>query len=98
MFGGVPLPFSYMHAEDHNPYVTAWFIGMLILAVAFTLWVLLADGASRMRELQRLGAFGRANQLVEMPEWLIKLLALLVPAFVLLFIYAAGQAGTRIPG
>jgi len=87
LFGGVPSVFSFFRPQDHNPYVTYWYGSLLLLAVANALWIMLADGARRVRELQQLGVFGARQKNSATPEWSIKLLAALGPVFVLIWIY-----------
>ena len=87
LFGGVPSVFSYFRPQDHNPYVAYWYGSLFLLAVVNALWVLLGDGARRLRELQQLGAFGTRQRKSATPEWGIKLLAALGPVFVLIWIY-----------
>jgi hypothetical protein len=67
--------------------VTYWYGSLLLLAVANALWIMLADGARRVRELQQLGVFGARQKNSATPEWSIKLLAALGPVFVLIWIY-----------
>jgi hypothetical protein len=85
--GGVPSVFSYFRPQDHNAYVTGWYACMLLLAIANAFWIVLADGAARVRELQQLGVFGSRQKNSTMSAWSIKLLALLGPVFVLIWIY-----------
>lgn len=87
LFGGVPSVFSYFRPQDHNPYVTYWYGSLLLLAVVGALWVLLGNGARRIRELQQLGVFGARQKNSATSEWAIKLLAALGPVFVLFWIY-----------
>jgi hypothetical protein len=87
LFGGVPSVFSFFLPQDHNPYVTYWYGSLLLLAVVNALWIMLADGARRVRELQQLGVFGARQKNSATPEWSIKLLAVLGPVFVLIWIY-----------
>lgn len=87
LFGGVPSVFNYFRPQDHNPYVTYWYGSLFLLAVVGALWVLLGNGARRMRELQQLGVFGARQKNSATPEWAIKLLAALGPVFVLVWIY-----------
>ena len=67
--------------------MTYWCGSLLLLAVANALWIMLADGARRVRELQQLGVFGSRQKNSATPEWAIKLLAVLGPVFVLIWIY-----------
>jgi hypothetical protein len=86
LFGGVPSVFSYFRPQDHNPYVTCWYGSLLLLAVVNALWIMLADGAHRVQELQQLGVFGLRQKNSATPEWAIKLLAVLGPVFVLIWV------------
>jgi hypothetical protein len=87
LFGGVPSVFNYFRPQDHNPYVTYWYGSLFLLTVVGALWVLLGSGARRMRELQQMGVFGARQKNSATPEWAIKLLAVLGPVFVLVWIY-----------
>ena len=87
LYGGVPSVFSYLQPQDHNPYVSCWYGSLLLLAIVNALWILLADGAGKVRELQQLGAFGSRQKSAATPAWTIKLLAILGPVFVLIWIY-----------
>jgi hypothetical protein len=87
LYGGVPSVFNYLRPLDHNPYVTYWYGSLFLLAIINALWVLLANGAVRTRELQEWGVFGARQKNAITPEWVVKLLAVLGPIFVLIWIY-----------
>jgi len=87
LFGSVPSVFSYFRLQDRNTYVIDWYASLMLLSVSNALWVMLGDGARRLRELQAFGAFGAGRKTSAMPDWAIKVLAILGPFFILFWLY-----------
>ena len=88
IIGDTPSIWYYFRPQDLNPYVIAWLASVFLLSILFAVWVFAADGARKTREFELLSAIGMRSK-KPIPEVLIKLLAALGPAFVLLWVYLA---------
>jgi len=80
--GGSAGVWVYFRPQDGNPFVLGWLASMLALALIFTLWVFLANGARKIVEL-KLSLNGPAQT----SERKIRFFAAVGPLWILLWIF-----------
>jgi hypothetical protein len=94
--GATPTIWYYFRPQDLNPFVLAWFACIFAVTIAYAVWVLFMDGASKVRQFGLMSAFGMPTN-KPMSERLIKITAAVGPPFLLVWILLAVSSNMPLP-
>src|ERR1700722_1512027 len=104
LIGGVPNVWSFFRPQDRNPYVTAWFATLFIIAFGFAFWVFILEGAEKVVVLQpvefkwyRTGLRGTTQGTVELTVGRVKLFAAIGPFWIAAWTWLVSLMDAPVP-